>query len=341
MACEPRPDPAVPMVEVAGATLTLGGIRILDRVDLALAPREILALLGPNGAGKSSLMRLVAGRLVPDSGTVRVGGADPFRRGAARRTIGWVPQEIALYPRLTVAENLSVFADLIGLPRRARAASVTRALDRTGTGEVAGRPVGQLSGGYQRRVNIAASLLGEPRLILLDEPTQGVDLAARTAIHALLGRLRSEGAGILIATHDFAEAERLADRVAFVGSGRIVREGPLPAMLARIRSSPPLHEVALTEVPDRAAEAALRRAGFVPAEAGIADAAPALVWRAAMRVGHSLDGAALLGRLRGQGVPAGEVRVRAPGLEALYREALEPAAPVQAPSLPCIARAAR
>ncbi|WP_132251419.1 ABC transporter ATP-binding protein [Methylobacterium segetis] len=338
---EPRPEGGAPLVEVAGATLALGGRQILDSVDLALRAGETLALLGSNGAGKSSLMRLVAGRLAPDSGRVRVGGADPFRRGAARRAIGWVPQEIALYPRLTVAENLGVFAELIGLPRRARAASVARALDRTGTIEVAHRLVGQLSGGYQRRVNIAASLLGEPRLILLDEPTQGVDLSARAAIHALLGRLRAEGAGILIATHDFGEAERLADRVAFVGGGRIVREGALAAMLARIRSGPPEQEVALDHTPDRAAEAALRRAGFVPVEAEIAEGGPGLVWRAAGRTVSGLDGAALLGSLRAQGVPAGEVRVRAPGLEALYREALAPAAAGPAASLSRIAGGAR
>ncbi|MER2263816.1 ABC transporter ATP-binding protein [Methylobacterium oxalidis] len=332
-----RPEPSVPLAQVAGATLSLGGRRILEGVDLALAPGEILALLGPNGAGKSSLMRLVAGRLAPDSGSVRVAGADPFRRGAARRAIGWVPQEIALYPRLTVAENLGVFAALAGLRRRARADAVARALDRTGIAAVARTPVGQLSGGYQRRVNIAASLLGEPRLLLLDEPSAGVDLAARTAIHALLARLRDEGAAILIATHDFAEAERLADRVAFVGQGRIVREGPLGGLLARIRSGPPEHEVVLTEAPDRAAEAALRRFGFAPG----GEAGPALAWRAAGRVGHGLDGAALLGTLRAQGVPAGEVRVRTPGLEALYRQALEPAGPVQAASLPRVARAAR
>ncbi|MFC6744305.1 ATP-binding cassette domain-containing protein [Methylobacterium persicinum] len=128
-----------PIAVLAGVTLTLRGRRVLDGIDLALAPGETLALLGPNGAGKTSLMRLVAGRLAPEAGTVRVGGADPHRSGEARRAVGWVPQEIALYPRLTVAENLSVFAQLSGLPRRERREAVERAL---ALGDIAPSPGG-------------------------------------------------------------------------------------------------------------------------------------------------------------------------------------------------------
>jgi ABC-2 type transport system ATP-binding protein len=283
---------------------------------------ETLALLGPNGAGKSSLMRLVAGRLPPDRGSVRIAGADPYREPAARRSIGWVPQEIALYPRLTVAENLGVFAQLAGIGRRARAAAVRFALDLAEIADVAGRPVGVLSGGYQRRVNIAASLMGRPRLVLLDEPTQGVDLSARAAIHAVLARLRAEGTAILIATHDFAEAERLSDRVAFLSGGRIVREGPLAGLLATVRTGSPEQEIALAHKPDAGAETALHAGGFESIDSG-------LTWRATHRDRAGLDGAALLASLRRQGVPASEVRIRTPGLEALYRDALAPRGPAR------------
>lgn len=304
------------VASLAGVALTLRGRRVLDGIDLSLAPGETLALLGPNGAGKTSLMRLVAGRLAPDAGTVRVGGADPHRSGEARRAVGWVPQEIALYPRLTVAENLSVFAQLSGLPRRERRGAVAGALNLADIAPVAHRVVATLSGGYQRRVNIAAGLIGRPGLVLLDEPTNGVDLAARAAIHAVLLRLREQGTAILIATHDFPEAERLADRVAFLAQGRIVREGRLTDLLARLRTGPPERDLILDAVPDAAAEAVLRRAGFSPAGAS------GLRWRTGERAG--LDGAALLGTLRAQGVPVGEVRVRSPRLETLYLEALRP-----------------
>ncbi|MBE7245422.1 MAG: ATP-binding cassette domain-containing protein, partial [Actinomycetospora chiangmaiensis] len=178
------------------------------------------------------------------------------------------------------------------------------------------RVVATLSGGYQRLVNIAAGLIGRPSLVLLDEPTNGVDLAARAAIHAVLHRLRDQGTAILIATHDFPEAERLADRVAFLAQGRIVREGRLADLLARLRTGPPERELILDASPDGAAEAVLRRAGFSPAGAS------GLRWRTSERAG--LDGAALLGTLRAQGVPVGEVRVRSPRLETLYVEALRP-----------------
>jgi len=305
-----------PLVQIAGVSLDLSGRRVLEQVDIDLDPAETLALLGPNGAGKSSLMRLVAGRLAPGAGTVRVAGADPYREGGVRRGIGWVPQEIALYPRLTVAENLGVFGQLAGVRRRDRRGAVAAALEMADIGDVAQSPVGTLSGGYRRRVNIAASLMNRPGLVLLDEPTSGVDLAARAAIHAVLDRLKAAGTAILIATHDFAEAERLASRVAFLARGRIVRAGLLADLLAQLRVGAPERELSLTRPADANAEALLRRAGFAPAEPD------GLVWRSIERSG--LDGAALLGALRAQGVPVAEVRVRTPRLEALYLDALRP-----------------
>ncbi|ACA17558.1 ABC transporter related [Methylobacterium sp. 4-46] len=290
--------------------LAYRGTPVLDGVDLALAGGEILALLGPNGAGKTSLMRLLAGRLTPARGSVRILGRDPAADRAVRGAIGWVPQEIALYPRLTVAENLDVFARLAGLGRGERARAAARAVERTGLAEVADRLVGTLSGGYQRRTNIAAALLAEPRVVLLDEPTQGVDRVARAAIHGMLERLRRSGTAILIATHDFAEAERLADRVAFLRDGRIRLEGRLDALLSTLRAGPPEHEAALGEPAGPGAAAALRAAGFHPAGA--------LTWRAIDAVAGGRDGAALLAYLRKKGVPVREIRVREPGLEALY-----------------------
>lgn len=302
-----------PLIRIEGASLSFRGRRVVDSIDLDLAAGETLALLGPNGAGKSSLMRLVAGRLAPEAGTVRIGGEDPFRTRSVRAGIGWVPQDIALYPRLSVAENLDVFARLSGIGGHERPALVRAALDLAEIDDMARRPVGLLSGGYQRRVNIAASLIGRPRLVLLDEPTQGVDLAARAAIHAVLSRLRADGAAILVATHDFAEVERLADRVAILSEGRLVQEGRLDTLLTHLRKAAPEHEVALASPPDTAAASALHHAGFRPVDIG-------LTWRASHLDGP--DGAALLDVLREHGVPVSEVRIRAAGIETLYRAAL-------------------
>lgn len=311
----PPPVPGAVFVELRGAVLAYRRQIVLDGIDLALRAGETLALLGPNGAGKTSLMRLIAGRLPPASGTVRVLGADPYGDRRVRAAIGWVPQEIALYPRLSVAENLGVFAQLAGIGSGGRSEVVRSALALAAITDVAHRPVGLLSGGYQRRVNIAASLMAQPRVILLDEPTQGVDLQARAAIHAVLERLKAHGAAILVATHDFSEAERLCDRVAVLARGRILRNGSMADLLSRVRADAPEHEITLSAPTDPPAEAALRQAGFVPQEKD-------QHWRALHPSDDGLDGAALLAALRGAGVPVAEIRIRSPGLEAVYREAL-------------------
>jgi ABC-2 type transport system ATP-binding protein len=317
-----------PLLALDGVGLAYRGRAALDAVSLTLKAGETLALLGPNGAGKTSLMRLSAGRLAPRAGTVRVAGADPYRHAPARRAIGWVPQDIALYPRLTVAENLDIFARFLGLPRGERRARVDRALALGQVEAVAASVVGALSGGYQRRATIAAALLGPPRLALLDEPTQGVDLAARAAIHAVLDGLKAAGAGIVVATHDFAEAERLADRVAILEGGRLVLLDALPALLARARSAGPEHDL-------RLAEPAPEAAGRVLAEAGFAPDADGLVWRCPPGPRHDLD--ALMGAARARGAQVREVRAREPGLESVYRDrvgAAEPGARTDAKIVP-------
>ncbi|MEH3148297.1 MAG: ABC transporter ATP-binding protein [Methylobacterium frigidaeris] len=307
------------MVTAADVSLCYRGLPVLGGVDLAVRAGEAVALLGPNGAGKTSLMRLLAGRLSPSGGTVRAGGGDPFRSRAVRRAIGWVPQEIALYGRLTVRENLDVFARLAGLKRPDRAPAVERVVGLAGLSEVAGDLVGLLSGGYQRRTNIAVALLAEPALVLLDEPTQGIDRVARAAIHGVLERLRRNGTAILIATHDFAEAERLADRVLVLHGGRIGLDGRLADLLATLRAGPPEHEVALDDAPCPSGTEILRGAGFEPSGP--------LTWhRSPRRRGASAEaeseGTALLAHLRRHGVPVREIRVREPGLDALYLDAI-------------------
>lgn len=311
-----------PVLDIRAATLSYGTNLALDGVDLTIRSGEILALLGPNGAGKSSLMRLAAGRLAPASGSVLVEGRDPLREPRIRRRIGFVPQEIGLYPRLRVTENLDVFAQLGGLRRAARAAAVADLVERFALGAVRDKPVGALSGGFKRRVNLAASLVTGPRLILLDEPTQGVDLEARAAIHAAVASLSAEGVAVIVGTHDFLEAERLADRLAILAGGRILREGRIADLLAPLASGPPEQEAVLGEPPDRKAQAALREAGLVPRQSETV----AGLWLATAGSAGGREGAALLEYLRARGVPVVEIRLRRAGLEALYRASLGPSA---------------
>lgn len=310
------------LVRVRDVALAYRDRPALRGVDLSLQAGESLVLLGPNGAGKSSLLRVIAGRLKPHAGRVEVAAGDPATDRRVRRRIGWVPQDIALYPRLTVRENLDTFARLAGLSRRERRRVIAELVETTGLSDVAHRLVGTLSGGFQRRVNIAASLVGGPHLILLDEPTQGVDLDAREAIHALLLRLRARGAAILLSTHDFPEAERLGDRVAILREGQVLLSGGLAALLRPYADAPPEQEAQLETPADAPVAEALRRRGFVPSP-------DPLIWRA--DAGGGLEGRALLDALRSQGVRLLELRLRRPGLERLYRETL---APMRAAALP-------
>lgn len=222
---------AAPALEAAGIELSYPGHTVLRGLDLSLAPGEIFTLLGPNGAGKTSLIRAVTGRLPPARGTVQVNG-HAAGTAEARRSLGLVPQEAAIYAHLTPRENLTVFGRLAGLRARRLRRAVAEGLATARLEERADELCRNLSGGYQRRVNVAAAVLHRPDLLLLDEPTVGVDAAAREAIYAVIGDLAASGMAVLMTTHDLAQAQRLSHRVGFLVEGRLERVGE-PAVLLR------------------------------------------------------------------------------------------------------------
>jgi ABC-2 type transport system ATP-binding protein len=169
------------VLHLTKATRRYGNRAALDQVDLELEEGEVYALIGRNGAGKSTLAKAAIGVLALDAGSVRVLGADPSRDRHVRREIGVAPQEIALYPHLTVAENLDVFATLAGVSRAERVSAIARAMDETVCVERATERLNRLSGGWQRRANLAAAIVHRPRLLVLDEPTEGLD--TETLLH--------------------------------------------------------------------------------------------------------------------------------------------------------------
>src|SRR5436853_1382954 len=203
---------------------SFGGRAALADVSLEVAEGEILGLLGPNGAGKTTLIRCVVGRVAPDQGTVAVFGA-PVGSAEARTRIGYIPQEIALYGRLTAEENLSVFGRYAGLSGEALSTGIRSCLTWSGLAERAREPVMTFSGGMKRRLNMAAGLLHQPRLILLDEPTTGVDPQSRQRIYEMVEQLRAGGVSVIYTTHYMEEAERLCDRVAIIDHGKIIALG--------------------------------------------------------------------------------------------------------------------
>jgi ABC-2 type transport system ATP-binding protein len=300
--------PSGPILEVQAVRHAFGAHQALKGVSLEVRPGEIYALLGPNGAGKTTLVRAICGRLKPDGGEVRLVGRNPFSDGEARAALGLAPQALALYPQLTVAENLQTFASLAGLKGRAVAAAVARAMAVTTTAERADALVRHLSGGFQRRVNIAAAILAQPRLLVLDEPTVGVDQTAKLAIGDALSRLKGEGVGILLVTHDLDQAGALADRVGFLREGQKVLEGAPDALIADAFGDQMEIEV------DMGASSATD-AGHLAQEGLRRDDSG--VWRRLAPNGYALAGQ-LGQRLKAQGLIPREIRVRRPSLEQLF-----------------------
>ena len=201
-----------------------GAVTAVDGITLDLRSGECLGLLGPNGAGKSTLIRSIVGRVRPDQGTISVFGA-PADSPAARESLGWIPQELALYPRLTCRENLQSFGRYHGLTGDALTQAVARCLGWATLTDRAAELVKNLSGGMKRRLNMAAGLIRHPRLVLMDEPTVGVDPQSRNNIFEMIEKLRSDGMSIIYTTHYMEEAERLCDRVAIVDHGKIIALG--------------------------------------------------------------------------------------------------------------------
>jgi ABC-2 type transport system ATP-binding protein len=198
-----------------------GARRILDGVDVDVARGEIVALLGPNGAGKTTTVEILEGYRRADAGTVSVLGEDPWRAGAALRArVGLMLQSGGIDPRVTPREAIELYGRFHATPR-----DVDELLDLVGLRDVERTRYRQLSGGERQRVALALALVGRPDVLFLDEPTAGMDPAARAATRALIAQLRDDGAAILLTTHDLVDVERVADRVAILHGGRIVASG--------------------------------------------------------------------------------------------------------------------
>ena len=213
------PAPA-PAVEAVGLRKRFGKIQAVDGVDLALAPGRIYGLLGPNGSGKTTLIRMLAGLARATGGEARILGTRmPSRPMLAR--IGYMPQAEALYPELSVGENLGFFASLLGRQDRG---AIDAVLDLVELRDRKGTPALELSGGMRRRLSLACTLVHEPEVIFLDEPTVGVDPALRVQFWAHFRRLAASGTTILVASHVMDEADR-CDELVFMRDGRVIGRG--------------------------------------------------------------------------------------------------------------------
>jgi lipooligosaccharide transport system ATP-binding protein len=250
-------------IRLRGAVKRYGPITAVDGLDLDVPVGTCVGLLGPNGAGKSTTMRLLTAQAIPDGGELEVlGHRLPEDSKAARAECGVVPQLDNLDVTLTVEQNLLVFSHLYRIPRAERREAVERAVRMANLGPRRHDKVDKLSGGMRRRLLIARALVHQPRLVLLDEPTVGLDPQVRQELWALIDALRSEGTTILMSTHYIEEAQRLADTVLIMSHGKGVASGP-PAELVLQHAGHEVIEVygppaRLAEVEAEAAEAGLR-----------------------------------------------------------------------------------
>jgi ABC-2 type transport system ATP-binding protein len=223
------------MLEIRRLQKTFGALVAVDDVSFAVEPGRLVALLGPNGAGKTTTVSMIAGLMTPNRGDVLVDGqrlrgdTDPVKR-----KIGLVPQDLALYEELTAHDNLRFFGALYGLTGRELRRAMAGALGLVGLTNRQGDAVKTFSGGMKRRLNLAAGLLHDPDILLLDEPTVGVDPQSRNAIFDNLEELKGKGKALLYTTHYMEEAERLADRIVVIDHGRVIADDTLLGLHARV-----------------------------------------------------------------------------------------------------------
>jgi len=297
------------VLSVTNARKSFGAVKALDGASLDLRKGELLGLLGPNGAGKTTLIRAIAGRVRLDSGEITLLGS-PLGSGRTPPELGIVPQEIALYPLLTARENMAAFGELQGLSGATLRSQIDWALERTGLADRASEPVKQFSGGMKRRLNIACGVLHRPRIVLLDEPTVGVDPQSRDRIYDMLADLASQGVSLLLTTHHLEEAEARCSRTVIIDHGKAIAEGTLAELVDRTVGRHRLVTLRL-DAPLADASAFLRDPHMLPGDGD------ARTLRARLNdVAGELP--LLLDRVRQAGRAVEDVDVRGPSLQSVF-----------------------
>jgi ABC-2 type transport system ATP-binding protein len=299
------------VLECRGLRRSFGKLVAVDGVGFHIAPGETYGLLGPNGAGKTTTISMVAGLLERDAGEVTVAGEPMTTRSVrAKGALGYVPQDLAIYPDLSGRENLMFFARLYGMTTARAKSRSDEVLDLTGLADRAGDQVKQYSGGMKRRLNIGIGLLHQPKLLILDEPTVGVDPQSRNAILEGVERLSGAGMAVLYTTHYMEEAERLCDRIGIIDHGQLIAEGSRDELVSMVGEGDQVRLAATGDL------------------AGAADDLAARPW---VRQARVLDGSldlvvdnarselpAILTDVTATGVTVRSVEVAEPDLEAVF-----------------------
>jgi ABC-2 type transport system ATP-binding protein len=292
------------VLTVNGARKRFGDVVALDGATCSLREGELLALLGPNGAGKTTLIRAISGRVALDAGEIRLFGT-PLAGTATPSELGIVPQELAIYPSLTARENLQAFGRLQGLSPRDVAERVKWALAVTALEDRADEPIKAFSGGMKRRLNIACGVIHRPRVVLLDEPTVGVDPQSRERIYDMLAELTRAGVSLLLTTHHLEEAEARCTRTVIIDHGKVIAAGTLSELVDRTVGR---HRIVTLRLDAPVASP--------PSGVEIAADDPRLLRARVTNVARELPG--LLGALSAQGRDVEDVEVRGPSLQSVF-----------------------
>lgn len=299
------------ILQASGLVKTFEDLTAVNNVSFAINEGETFGLLGPNGAGKTTSISMVAGLLEPDAGQVTVDGVE-ISTGSTRgkASIGLVPQDVAVYPDLTASENLRFFGRLYGMPKSELERRVAEVLEVIGLTDRRDDLIKEFSGGMKRRLNIGIGLLHSPRLLILDEPTVGVDPQSRNAILESVERLSAEGMAVLYTTHYMEEAERLCDRVAIIDEGVIQAEGTRRQLVALVGE---------TDRVSISADGDLQSASSAAASvSGVRDAVTGDHTIEVLATDASSILPELLGRVSGAGANIHGVEVVEPNLEAVF-----------------------
>jgi ABC-2 type transport system ATP-binding protein len=303
----------VPLLEARGLTVRFGKVTALDGLELTAPPGQVLAILGPNGAGKTTFVRTIATLVRPTAGALLVRGQDVVRDAVrVRRDIGLAGQFAAVEPTMTGRENLEMTARLFGHDRVTARRSAEAVIDQLSLAEVADRRSGTYSGGQRRRLDLGASLVGGPRLLLLDEPTTGLDPVSRREVWDAVRGLAAAGTDILLTTHYLDEADELADHAVVIDHGRAVASGTVSELKAGIGQD--VIEVAVSD--DAKAAAVGHVLTRVTASPPRIDAGGRRV--SALARGGPAALAAVIGCLEDAGIAVDEIGLRRPTLDEVF-----------------------
>lgn len=297
---------------VNNLSVTYGADLALDDVSVVLDAGTVVGLIGPNGAGKTSFIKALCGRVDIASGAIKING-ETLKSGTARQTfMGLVPQDIGLYDHMTARENLYVFAQMMGVSKRDRTAAVDHALARVELTDRGDTRVAALSGGMKRRINVAAAIMHNPSLLIMDEPTAGVDVAARDAVHKLARDLASSGLCVLLVTHELDEAESVCDRVLLLSRGRLLADATPDDLLARCYKGQRELTLRFSRAPDDVTKEHLH-------EYGMREGEHPTTWMMFTRKNESESVSDAVAVTRNTGIALRDISAGRPGLSALVR----------------------